>query len=167
MEWLAAGSVGKEFFVDVSGTIDRLASRHYFSSPRVEQRFRDDLTKFLEQLESKPRKKLPKPVLRPLPIIILEPAPAPVVRLSKIQDKTKIRDVDDQNRRFNYTRLHAAIMEIDDLDEMLKEVSLLIELNANPFLKDSSGETALDKARDEGYTIIVQVLSSYCLSYKQ
>ncbi|MFD1928346.1 ankyrin repeat domain-containing protein [Sporosarcina siberiensis] len=66
-------------------------------------------------------------------------------------------DIDHQNK-FGYTALIEAVALTDGSEVYQQIVQELVTYNANKELRDNSGKTALDYAKEKGYTTMVKIL---------
>jgi len=66
-------------------------------------------------------------------------------------------DIDHQNN-FGYTALIEAVALTDGSEVYQQIVQELVIYNANKELRDNSGKTALDYAKEKGYTTMIKIL---------
>ncbi|EIM06045.1 hypothetical protein A1A1_13082 [Planococcus antarcticus DSM 14505] len=66
-------------------------------------------------------------------------------------------NIDHQNN-FGYTALIEAVALTDGSDMYQQIVQQLVTFNANKELRDNSGKTALDYAKEKGYTAMIKML---------
>ncbi len=76
------------------------------------------------------------------------------VKLLVVDDRI---DIDFQNN-FGYTALIEAVALTDGSEKFVEIVNILVDAGADITLKDKSGKTALDYAREKGYEKMIEIL---------